>query len=96
EVFDDKSIAEITQDEFIDYPLIRYGTPHDYYIDIMDRVGEVFRYDDIEFEIIESQGIPVRVATLETLIKMKNGTLRLKDRADAMLLMEKLEKLGKK
>jgi hypothetical protein len=95
-VFDDESITEITNDELIEYPLIRYGTPDNYYIDIIDRIGEAFRYDDIEFEIIESQGIPVRVATLETLIKMKNGTIRMKDRADALLLMEKLEKRGKK
>jgi len=95
-VFNDESITEITNDELIEYPLIRYGTPDDYYIDIIDRIGEAFCYDDIEFEIIESQGIPVRVATLETLIKMKNGTMRMKDRADALLLMEKLEKLRKK
>ena len=95
-VFDDESIAGITNAELVDYPLIRYGTPHDYYIDIIDRIGEAFRYDDIEYEIIESQGIPVRVATLETLIKMKNGTLRIKDRADAMLLTEELQKLRKK
>jgi len=95
-VFDDESITEITNDGLIEYPLIRYGTPDNYYIDIIDRIGEAFRYDDIEYEIIESQGIPVRVATLETLIKMKNGTIRMKDRADALLLTEKLEKLRKK
>ncbi len=94
-VFDDESITEITNDELVDYPLIRYGTPQDYYINIIDRIGEIFHYDDLEYEIIESQGIPVRVATLETLIKMKNSTIRMKDRADVFLLMEELEKLRK-
>jgi predicted nucleotidyltransferase len=94
-VFDDESITEITDDELVEYPLIRYGTPQNYYIDIIDRIGEAFHYDDLEYEIIESQGIPVRVATLETLIKMKNSTIRMKDRADAFLLMEELERLRK-
>lgn len=94
-VFDDESITEITDDELVEYPLIRYGTPQNYYIDIIDRIGEAFHYDDLEYEIIESQGIPVRVATLETLIKMKNSTIRIKDRADALLLMEELERLRK-
>jgi hypothetical protein len=47
---------------------------HEVGIGIMDRVGEVFKYDDLEYEIIESQGIPIRVATIESLIKLKKGT----------------------
>lgn len=90
-VFADEAIAEITSDELQKYPVIRYGTPHDYYIDIMDRIGEAFSYDDLEYEIIESQGIPVRVATIETLIKLKKDTLRPRDHADAAYLLEKLQ-----
>jgi hypothetical protein len=73
----------------------RYGTPHDYYIDIMDRIGEAFSYDDLEYEIIESQGFPVRVATIETLIKLKKGTPRPRDHADVAYLMEKLQERKK-
>lgn len=89
-VFADESIAEITQSELAQYPVIRYGTPENYYIDIMDRVGEAFTYDDLTFETITTQGVPIRVATKETLIKLKQGTLREIDRADVIMLREKL------
>lgn len=94
-VFDDEAIAEITSDELQKYPVIRYGTPHDYYIDIMDRIGELFSYDDLEYEIVESHGFPVRVATIETLIKLKKETPRPRDHADVAYLMEKWQEKKK-
>jgi len=90
-VFDDESVFEITLDELSQYPVIRYGTPDDYYIDIMSRIGEAFRYEALEFEVIESQGTRIRVATKETLIKLKSNTLRPVDKADALLLKERLK-----
>lgn len=90
-VFNDASIDEITRNDLVDYPVVRYGTPENYYIDIMDRVGEAFKYDDLAFEVIESHGIPINVATIETLIKLKQGTVRQKDKADVFLLKEKLQ-----
>jgi predicted nucleotidyltransferase len=45
-VFKDESIEEMTRNDLVDYPVVRYGTPENYYIDIMDRVGEGFTYDD--------------------------------------------------
>jgi predicted nucleotidyltransferase len=39
-VFDDASIEEITFEELRKYPVIRYGTPQDFYIDILARLGE--------------------------------------------------------
>lgn len=73
QVFKDEAIVEITSDELQKYPVIRYGTPLDYYIDILDRIGEAFSYEDLEYEVIESSGFPVRVATIETLIKLKKA-----------------------
>ena len=75
----------------MDYPVVRYGTPENYDINIMDRVDEVFKYDDLALEVIESHGIPINVATIETLIKLKQGTIRQKDQADVFLLREKLQ-----
>ncbi len=89
-VFQDEAIIEITFEELENYPVLRYGTPQDYYIDIMGRVGEAFSYDDLEYEVIESQGIPVRVATIETLIKLKKDTLRERDQLDVFYLRERL------
>jgi hypothetical protein len=90
-VFDDASIDEIVIQDLTDYPVVRYGTPENYYIDIMDRVGEMFKYDDLEFIVKDSSGIPIRLATIESLIKLKKGTIREIDKADVILLMEKLE-----
>ncbi|MFQ5640824.1 MAG: nucleotidyl transferase AbiEii/AbiGii toxin family protein [bacterium] len=91
-VFDDTSINEIGLSDLDEYPVVRYGTPENYYIDIMDRVGQVFKYDDLEYEVIESRGICVRIATIETLIKLKEGTIRTIDKADVILLTEILQK----
>lgn len=91
-VFNDESIEEITDDDLMNYPVVRYGTPEDYYIDIMDRIGEAFKYEDLAYEVLESQGIPIKVATIETLIKLKSGTIREIDKADVILLREKVMK----
>ena len=87
----EEEIEEIDMTDLEDYPVVRYGTPEDYYIDIMDRIGELFKYDDLEYQIIECQGIPIRIATIETLIMLKKDTIRTVDKADVLLLMEKLE-----
>ena len=89
-VFDDESIQDLDGQDLEHYPVVRYGTPEQYYIDIMDRVGEMFQYDDLESEIITSHGIPIRVATIATLIKLKQGTVREIDKADVILLKAKL------
>lgn len=94
-VFQDDAIIEITFEELEKYPVLRYGTPLDYYIDIMDRIGEAFSYNDLEYEIIESQGIPVRVATIATLIKLKKDPLRERDQLDVAYLTEKLREQEK-
>ncbi|MCB0260241.1 MAG: nucleotidyl transferase AbiEii/AbiGii toxin family protein [Calditrichaeota bacterium] len=90
-VFDDESINEITYDDLVEYAVVRYGTPDDFYIDVMDRIGEAFTYEDLEYEVIEMDGIPVRIATIETLIKLKKGTIREVDRLDVAMLQEKLQ-----
>jgi hypothetical protein len=87
-VFNDTSIEEITLNDLNDYPVIRYGTPSGFYIDIMSRLGEVATYENLEFEIIEYQGIRIKVATPETLYKLKKDTIRDKDKIDAEFLKE--------
>lgn len=88
DVFEDASIEEITLAELNDYPVIRYGTPGGFYIDIMSRLGEVATYDNLEFEIIEYQDIKIRVATPETLYRLKKDTMRDKDKFDVGFLRE--------
>ena len=58
----------------------------------MDRIGTAFEYEDLEYEVVESEGIPIRVATIETLIKLKENTVRIRDKSDVMLLRDKLKR----
>jgi predicted nucleotidyltransferase len=88
-IYDDPCINEITFDELARYPVIRYGTPEGFYIDILAGLGEAFSFDDLEVETVEVQGVKVRVATPETLYRLKRHTLRPKDQQDALFL-EKL------
>lgn len=89
-VFDDESIDEITHDDLVEYAVVRYGTPDNFYIDVMDRIGEAFSYEDLDYEAIEAEGVQVRVATIETLIKLKKGTFREIDKFDVAMLKAKL------
>lgn len=90
-VFDDDSIDEITYDDLVEYAVVRYGTPDNFYIDVMDRIGDAFSYDDLDIEMIEIDGVQIRIATIETLIKLKKGTIREIDRLDVAMLEEKLK-----
>ncbi|MEK7729928.1 MAG: nucleotidyl transferase AbiEii/AbiGii toxin family protein [candidate division KSB1 bacterium] len=94
-VFADEAIAEITHEELEKYPVLRYGTPANYYIDVLDRIGEAFSYEDLKYEVIMSPGFPVRVATMDTLIKLKEGTLRPRDHMDVAYLIEKMQEKKK-
>lgn len=87
-VFNDTSIDEITLDELQNYPVIRYGTPDGFYIDIVARLGEIFTYNDLEYETINYEDTQIRIGTPETLYKMKQGTVRERDTLDAMFLRE--------
>ncbi|MBD3304931.1 hypothetical protein GF339_01080 [candidate division KSB3 bacterium] len=90
-VFADPSIEEITVDELHTYPVIRYGTPQGFYIDIMASLGTVVAYEDLEYEIIEYQGTPIKIGTPETLYTLKKDTVRYKDKIDAMFLQELMQ-----
>lgn len=87
-LYHDKSIEEITKDELENYPVIRYGTPNGFYIDIMASLGEAISYNELEYETTEFQGIKIKVATIESLYNLKKDTLREKDKMDAIFLKE--------
>lgn len=83
-LWNDSAIDDISAEDLLgEYPAIRYGPPDDSIsIDILTRLGEDFLYDDLEAESIETLNMPVRVATVNTLILMKKDTVRLQDKAD--------------
>lgn len=67
-----------------DYPAVQYTPPHGgYSMDILSRLGEAFRFEDIEAEDVMVQGVRARVATPRMLFLMKKDTIRPQDRMDA-------------
>jgi len=81
----DPSIDQISSADLGgDYPAVQYTPPHGRYsMDILSRLGEAFRYEDIEAEDVIVQGVRARVATPRMLFRMKRDTIRPQDRMDA-------------
>jgi hypothetical protein len=90
-VYDDPSIVEISTEDLLgDYPAVRYYPPEgELFLDILTRLGEFATYESLDFEVIESNGVKIRLATPRTLYWLKKGTVRDIDRADAARLREK-------
>ena len=88
EVFDDPDIAMITAEDLGGaYPAMQYGPPDvDYTIDIVSRLGDAFRFEDLEVERVPAGSVTITVVTPETLYRMKRDTVRLRDHADAQRL----------
>lgn len=87
-VFEDPSIEEINVEDLLgDYPAVQYIPPvGDFHIDILTRLGEMFRFDELESLRVELNGQLVTVATPKTLYRMKKDTVRPKDWGDAAAL----------
>jgi hypothetical protein len=93
ELFDDPEIDSIRADELAgEYPAIQYVPPGcDFWIDILARLGEAFRFADMESEELVVEGVRVRVATPRMLYRMKKDTVRPQDRLDAQVLRERFD-----
>ena len=89
----DPQVNEISAADLLgEYPAIRYFPPTgDLYFDVLTRLGEVANFETVEAEIKEVQGTRVRVATPLALYRMKKGTIREKDHADAAALKERFD-----
>jgi hypothetical protein len=84
-VFDDDEIEKILAEDLLgDYPAVQYVTPMgDFSIDILTRLGEAFRWSDLEVVRLPFEGLTVSVVSPATLYRMKKDTVRPKDRMDA-------------
>ncbi len=87
-IFKDKDIEEITYEDLLEYPVIRYGTPDNFFIDIMAKLGEVATFNDLDYDVIEVEGSKINIATPETLYFLKKDTIRPEDKRDAFFLKE--------
>jgi len=90
---EDSSIEEITAADLLgDYPAVQYVPPEGtFYLDIVTRLGEAFRYEDITSRRLDFDGLPVNVATPEVLYRMKKDTVRPKDWGDAEALRRRFK-----
>jgi hypothetical protein len=90
EVFRDDAVEQISAVDLAgDYPAVQYVPPgSDYWIDILARLGDAFRYEDLESETVQVEGLTVHVATPRMLHRMKKDTVRPQDRLDAQLLKD--------
>ena len=91
QVWDDPCIDEISAEDLCgDYPVVRYGPPVGaFVVDLMTRLGESFAFSDLEGTTIELESTQIRVATPETLYRMKRDTVRPRDQIDALALKKK-------
>lgn len=87
-VFEDPSIEEISAEDLLgDYPAVQYNPPEGaFHLDILTRLGEAFRFGDLEMVRVDLEGLPVSVASPMTLYRMKKDTVRPKDWSDAEAL----------
>lgn len=86
----DPTIDEIRSEDLAgDYAVVRYGTPDEFYIDLVARLGEAFAFADVEATWVERGGVRVHIATPRMLYRMKKDTVRPLDRADAADLKAK-------
>ena len=93
----DLEIDSISLKDLNEYAVVRFGTTSGFCIDIIAAIGKMFKYEDLKFEIRDIEGVAVRVATAETLFKMKKDTVRPEDKRDAWFLSELIAKTaGKK
>ncbi len=87
-VFDDPNIDQISAEDLLgEYPAVQYIPPQGgFHIDILTKLGEAFRFEDLESEKVDLGGVSVTVATPATLYRMKKGTIRPKVWGDAEAL----------
>ncbi|GBC79651.1 hypothetical protein HRbin09_00875 [bacterium HR09] len=90
-VWNDPEIEKISASDLAgEYPVVRYGPPDgDLAVDILASLGTSWRFEDIEALVVFWEGVPVRVATPQTMYRMKKATSRPIDQADALALKEK-------
>ena len=92
-LYNDPSIDDLKAEDIKKYAVIRYGSPDDFNIDFISKIGEgLINFEDVEknAEIFEIDDLKIPVCGLEMLIKMKE-TVRDRDLRDLRFLKKKAE-----
>jgi predicted nucleotidyltransferase len=87
-VFNNKNVFEITFSELQNYPVIRYGAEEGYNVDILANIGAAFSFEDLMFEELNVEGHKIKIASVESLYKLKENTLRAIDKSDLLFLKQ--------
>ena len=66
-VYEDKGIKEISFQELQKFPVIRYGTPDNFYLDIISKIGELFSFDNIEIIMKKVNNTKIKFASAKSL-----------------------------
>jgi nucleotidyltransferase AbiEii toxin of type IV toxin-antitoxin system len=92
-VYTDPHIDEIRAEDLLgDCPAVRYVPPDGaFYLDILTRLGEAFRFEDLVAQKLDFAGLAVPVATPDTLYRMKKNTVRPRDWDDAARLKQRFD-----
>lgn len=88
-IYNDDDIDDINLSELGSYPVIRYGTPDNFYIDVISGLGTKFSYSDIEIVRKNIDSISIPFASISSLYEMKKDTYREKDKLDMLFLRER-------
>lgn len=94
DLWNDPAVAGIEDKEFGgEIAALTYGPPTgEVTVDLIARLGEAYRFEDIEWQEVEAgDGVTVHVATREMLLRMKRGTVRPQDAADAYAIEQRLQ-----
>lgn len=88
-VFHDPEIDGITEHDLLgEYPAVKYVPPEgSFYLDILTRLGDAFRFEELETVRVPFEELTVTVVTPRMLYRMKKDTVRAQDRADAQALL---------
>jgi hypothetical protein len=87
-ILEDNQIANLELDDIQNLVVVRVAD--EVVVDLMGRIGNV-NACNAGIEIIEYNGVKIKVANLETMIKTKQG-LRPKDQSDLLYLITKQNK----
>jgi hypothetical protein len=85
---DDPCLDDISASDLAgEYPAVQYVSPDGAFsIDILARLGDAFRFADLEATETSWRGVPMTVVTPRQLYLMKRDTVRPQDHADALKL----------
>ena len=93
DAIDDPDIDDITAEDLLgEYPAVQYVPPSGAFrIDILTRLGEVYRFSDLETERVPYDDLTLTVVTPRMLYQMKRDTVRPKDKVDAAALRQRFD-----